>query len=195
MILGDAWIRRMAETDEPENLRMKAAYFDTEDSILIRNNIAFRIRAEGARVMATLKWRDDDEGIRGLYVRSEINVPVADETCFFAPDPEIFRESPEGRDLLDVLDGKPLINVFDIVFTRKRYRLDFEKSILELALDEGAVIAGARTLPIRELEIELYSGDKQDLLALGKKMAGKYGLEPELKTKFARGVEVFAAEQ
>ena len=193
-LLSDTWIASLAESEEPETVRMKAAYFDTEDLTLIRRNIAFRIRTEGERTLATLKWREDDEGISGLYIRSEINIPISDLTCFFAPDPSIFKESGEGKDLLDILDGKPLINVFDMIFTRKRIRIDYEKSILELAFDEGVVVAGIKHRKFRELEIEIYSGNKEDLLAVGKQLADKYGLEPELKTKFTRGVELLDAQ-
>ena len=189
-ILSDIWIKSHAENSEPETIRMKAAYFDTEDNTLIRHNVAFRIRTESERTLATLKWSNDDEDIGGLYIRSEINVPVSDQACFFHPDPSVFKESSEGRDLLDLIDGKDLINVFDMIFTRKRFRIDYGNSIFELALDEGVVVAGTNSVSFRELEIEIYSGEKEELLTIGKKISEKYNLEPELKTKFARGVEL-----
>lgn len=189
-ILSDPWIAGIAESETAESIRMKAAYFDTEDHTLLDHNIAFRIRSEGKRTIATLKWREDDEGISGLYIRSEINIPVSDPNCFFVPDPAIFEESAEGKDLLDLIDDKPLVNIFDVIFTRKRIRVDYEKSILELALDEGVIVAGANSDQFRELEIEIYSGSKEDLLNIGKQIADKYGLEPELKTKFSRGIEL-----
>jgi len=189
-LLSDTWIAGHAESEEPEIIRMKAAYFDTEDLKLISHNIALRIRNEGDRTLATLKWREDDDGIGGLYIRSEINIPVTDKTCFFAPDPAIFKESIEGRDLLDILEGNPLINIIDMIFTRKSFRIDYEKSILELSLDEGVIVAGVKSIQFRELEIEIYSGSKEDLLAVGNHISDKYGLEPELKTKFARGIEL-----
>lgn len=193
-IMSDSWILSLAENNTPEAVRMKAAYFDTDDRTLIRHNIAFRIRTEGDRTVATLKWRDDDEGIRGLYIRSEINIPVSDKTCYFNPNPSIFMESAEGKDLLDLLEDKKLVNVFDVIFTRKRIRVDYEQSILEIAFDHGVIVAGTESAPLCELEIELYSGVKEDLLAVGKKIEDKYGLIPELKTKFARGVELLDKE-
>jgi len=36
---------------------MKAAYFDTDDYILSKNDIAFRVRMEGTRIVASLKWK------------------------------------------------------------------------------------------------------------------------------------------
>jgi triphosphatase len=187
-ILEDLWVLEHAESRDPEEIRMKAAYFDTEDKVLTRNNIAFRIRTEGVRTLATLKWKDDDEGISGLYVRSEINIPVNDPACFFHPDPEIFKESEDGKNLLEVIEGKTLVNVFDMIFTRRRIRMDVGRSILELSCDEGVIVAGSKTEPMREMEIELYSGTRDDLLAAGRLLADKYSLKPELRTKFARGV-------
>ncbi|MDR1815968.1 MAG: CYTH domain-containing protein [Clostridiales Family XIII bacterium] len=192
-ILNDAWIRKFAG-GEAEAVRMKAAYFDTEDRDLIHNNIAFRIRSENDRIVGTLKWRDDDEGIRGLYIRSEINVPVTDDTCFFSPSPEIFGESAEGRDLLDVIGDKPLVNIFDMIFTRRRIRLDYGQSIMELSLDEGVIAYGTDSMPLLEAELELFSGTKEDLLAFGGKLADRFSLEPELQSKFARGIELMKKE-
>ncbi|MCL2111170.1 MAG: CYTH domain-containing protein [Clostridiales bacterium] len=193
-ILADPWIAALSDHRAPEVIKMKAAYFDTEDLTLIRRNIAFRIRNESERTVATLKWRDDDNDISGLYIRSEINIPISDQCCFFNPDPSVFIESAEGKDLLDIIDGNPLVNIFDMIFTRKSIRIDYEKSILELAVDEGVIVAGHNSLQFRELEIEIYSGTKEDLLDIGEKIAGKYGLEPEVKTKFARGVELLDIE-
>ena len=189
-ILTDEWLGSITENDQPEILRMKAAYFDTEDHTLIGHNIALLIRTENEHTVATLKWRDDDDGIGGLYIRSEINIPVTDKTCFFYPDPKLFEVSPEGKDLLDILEGKPLINIFDMIFTRKRFRIDYKDSILELAIDEGVIVTGSKSMALCEMEIEVYSGNKDDLLEVGKKIAKRYGLEPELKTKFARGIEL-----
>jgi triphosphatase len=193
-ILRDPWVLEHAESEDPEDVRMKAAYFDTEDRILTRNNIAFRIRTEGSRTLATLKWKDDDEGISGLYVRSEINVPVNDPACFFHPDPEIFKESEDGMSLLEVIEGRTLINVFDMIFTRKRMRIDVGRSILEICCDEGVIVAGSLSEQMREMEIEIYSGSRDDLLVAGRLLAEKYNLKPELRTKFARGVALLSQQ-
>ncbi|MDR0854105.1 MAG: CYTH domain-containing protein [Clostridiales Family XIII bacterium] len=187
-ILNDPVLRKIAEDGTDETVTMKAAYFDTEDNILIKNNIAFRIRSEGSKIIATLKWKDTDEGISGLYVREEINVPVTDESCFLAPDPSIFKESKVGRDLLDVIAGKPLVNIFDINFRRDRFKVDSGDSIMEISVDEGSIVTTNGTLPIRELEIELFTGNREDLIKLGTSIASKHGLVPETVTKFGRGV-------
>jgi triphosphatase len=173
---------------------MKAAYYDTNSHTLSKNGIAFRIRSEGDKVMATLKWKDDESKVagQGLYKRLELNVPLsaADgaESCFANPDPSIFKESPEGREMLGMIEGAPLKRVFDTVFTRRMMRIDFQGSIMEVSLDVGDVLAGGSSLPIHELEIELYSGSEDDLTEIGRQTVEKYGLRPETRSKYARGV-------
>jgi inorganic triphosphatase YgiF len=166
---------------------MKAAYFDTDDRVLMDNDIAFRIRKEGDRLVGTLKWRDKDTGVSGLYAREEINVPVADDSCFLSPDPYIFKDSKEGQALLEAISDQPLVLIFETVFTRRRFRIDSGEAICEVSLDSGEIIAGDRRAPIQELEIELFSGSEEGLLEIGDKVAGAYGLEPEPLSKFARG--------
>ena len=194
-ILANEWITSITENAKPEVVQMKAAYFDTEDLTLVKHNIAFRIRSEGERTIATLKWRDIDDGISGLYIRSEINIPVTDPINYSNPDPNVFIESAEGKDLIEIIDKKPLVNIFDMLFIRRRTRIDYEQSIIELSFDEGNIIVGSESIPLCELELEIFSGNKEDLLAIGRKIAREYKLKTELKTKFARGVELLKEQR
>ncbi|MDR1953174.1 MAG: CYTH domain-containing protein [Clostridiales Family XIII bacterium] len=187
LIWEDDFLRSVEEAGSRESILMKAAYFDTEDFILSKNQIAFRIRKEGDKVMGTLKWRDKDVGISGLYMREEINIPVKDEACFLSPDPAIFMESSEGKDLIEVLDGAPIICIFETHFYRRKLRVDSEGTICEVSLDEGEIIADKGRAPISELEIELFSGKQEDMMKIGERMAEKYGLQPEPLSKYARG--------
>jgi inorganic triphosphatase YgiF len=183
----DKFLVSMAEKGSAATVAMKAAYFDTEDHILMRNDIAFRIRKEGDRLVGTLKWGDEDMGVSGLYARKEISVPVADDSCFLSPDPYIFKDSREGQEMLEAISGQSLVLIFETVFTRKRFRIDSAGTICEVSLDTGEIIAGDRRSPIQELEIELFSGSRDELIRIGDKVAGAYGLEPEPLSKFARG--------
>ncbi|MDR0356784.1 MAG: CYTH domain-containing protein [Clostridiales Family XIII bacterium] len=195
LIWEDDFLRSMEERDSRESIYMKAAYFDTADFILRKNRIAFRIRKEGDKVMATLKWRDRDVDVRGLYMREEINVPVKDEACFLSPDPAIFKESGEGRDLMEILADDPLRCIFETHFYRKKLRIDSGETICEVSLDEGEVIADAGRALISELEIELFSGKQDDLIRIGERMAEKYDLKPEPLSKYAKGINLTAGEE
>jgi triphosphatase len=183
----DAYLSSITEKGSAATIMMKAAYFDTEDRILMRNDIAFRIRKEGNRLVGTLKWRDRDTGISGLYARDEVNVPVADDSCFLSPDPYIFKDSREGQEMLEAISGQPLTLIFETVFTRRRFRIDSSAAICEVSFDTGEIIAGNRSVPIQELEIELFSGSRDELIRIGNKVAEAYDLEPETSSKFARG--------
>jgi triphosphatase len=187
-IWGDDLFADIEEKGSRGKLAIKAAYFDTEDMLLSQNRIAFRIRREGDRVVGTLKWNDVDVDVSGLYVREEVNVPVADKTCFLAPDPTIFRQSAEGKALIELLGNKTLICVFETVFMRRKFRIDTGDSIMEISLDEGEILADEARSPICELEVELYSGTQEDLIKIGDRIVENYALHPETRSKYARGV-------
>ncbi|MDR1135630.1 MAG: CYTH domain-containing protein [Clostridiales Family XIII bacterium] len=187
-ILADEYIAGIEEKGTREQVFMKAAYFDTEDGILSKNDIALRVRMEGARIIASLKWNDSGAG--GLHMREEINVPTADSTCFIKPDPNIFKESEVGKDVLDLLNDKPLESILEMKFIRDRLRVDTGAAICEIALDDGKIITDGGEIPISELEIELFSGEKDELLKLGDLIAEKYELEMETETKYARGLKL-----
>ena len=187
-IWEDEYLLSIEEKDSREKVYMKAAYFDTDDYNLSKNDIAFRVRMEGSRIVASLKW--NGESVDGLHTREEINVPVNDETCFIMPNPEIFIESDIGRDMIEMIQGKPLHSLLETKFLRSRVRIDTGKSICEVAIDEGEIITDFGNLPICELEIELFSGDQEDVLRIGKYLAEKYQLTAEDRSKYARGLKL-----
>ncbi|MDF2655292.1 MAG: hypothetical protein K0R19_1766 [Bacillota bacterium] len=182
----DEYLSGIEEKDSREKVYMKAAYFDTDDYILSKNDIAFRVRMEGSRIVASLKWKGASED--GLHTREEINVPVKDEACFILPNPEIFKESDIGRDMIALLNGKPLHSLLETRFLRSKLRVDTGKSICEVAIDEGEIVTDFGNLPICELEIELFSGDQEDIQKMGELLAEKYQLVPEDRSKYARGL-------
>jgi triphosphatase len=187
-IWEDEYLSSIEEKDSREKVYMKASYFDTEDYILSENDIAFRVRMEGSRIVASLKW--NGASVKGLHTREEINVPVKDEVCFISPDPEIFKESDIGRDMIALVQGKPLHSFMETRFLRSRMRVDTGKSICEIAIDEGDIVTDYGSLPICELEIELFSGDREDVLRIGETLAEKYLLTEENKSKYARGLKL-----
>ncbi|MDR0852425.1 MAG: CYTH domain-containing protein [Clostridiales Family XIII bacterium] len=188
-IWDDEYLKSIEENDSRGTVHMKAVYFDTESLVLSKNFIAFRIRREGDRVIGTLKWgNDDDVAATGLYVREEVNVPVKDDTCFLLPDPGIFHESREGKALLDLIDGAPLVCIFETTFTRRKFRIDNGETICEVSFDEGEIRSGDDVMPISELEIELFSGSQDEMIRIGEMLSQRYGLNPEKRSKYARGL-------
>ena len=187
-IWEDEYLLSIEEKDSRERVYMKASYFDTDDYILSKKDIAFRVRMEGSRIVASLKWKG--ASVDGLHMREEINVPVNDEACFIAPDPELFKESDIGRDMIALVQGKPFHSLLETRFLRSRMRVDTGKTICEVSIDEGEIVTDFGNLPICEMEIELFSGDQEDVRRIGETLAEKYGLTAENRSKYARGLKL-----
>lgn len=187
-IWEDPYLSEAADAESRETVYMKSAYFDTEDAVLSQNDIAFRVRMEGNRVVASLKWNGTIE--KGLHIRGEINVPVDDPICFIQPLPDIFKESETGREVMALVGDRALRSLLEINFLRRRLRVDTGRSIMEVAVDTGEILTDYGTEPVCELEIELFSGENEDVIALGTVLAEKHGLTPMDETKYSRGLKL-----
>jgi len=185
-IWEDDEIRRMEEDGSRCHEELNAIYYDTDDLDLLENDIAFRIREEGTRVIATLKWNGKTVG--ALHTREELNVNLGEGKCTDKPDPTVFSQSEIGTELLELIGEKPLKGFIEVHVSRRKVRVDNNQAIFEIALDFGSVVTQNGTCAISEAEIELYSGKEDELISMGEHLAQKYGLEPEIRSKFARGL-------
>ncbi|MBR5129413.1 MAG: CYTH domain-containing protein [Firmicutes bacterium] len=186
-ILGDKHLAEIMDEGSLEEIKMQATYFDTEDLDLCNSGIAFRIRRENAQPVATLKWGGKVE--HGLHMRGELNVTV-DENYAKEPSLDIFKGS-EIYDIIEKAAGdKPLRALLEANCIRKQMRVDTGKSINVVSLDVGEIVTEKGTAPISELEVELYSGDKEDMIELGRELATKYNLVEGSKSKFQVGLEL-----
>jgi len=83
-----------------------------------------------------------------------------------------------------------LMPVMEMEFVRKQMHVDTGKSISVVSCDEGEIRTAVGSAPISEVEVELYSGDQEDMIALGRELAAKYNLQAGNKSKFQRGLEL-----
>ncbi|KYZ76178.1 hypothetical protein AXX12_06970 [Anaerosporomusa subterranea] len=170
----------------PENAwtttRMEAWYYDTAEQSLQKAGIAYRVRREGDNWVATVKANGSSDG--GLHQREEWNLASPD--C--EPRPELFAELPIGPKLLDTIGDQPLQPLFATVFERYAAEVSFEAARVELAVDEGKILAGELSEPIREVELELKEGQPVALLRLGAAIAREIPLAPEPKSKYFRAL-------
>ena len=187
LIWTNSIVEKYGDDSTRESLVMKAVYFDTEDMLLSNNNMTVRVRVEGDRKFATLKWGGC--AANGFHERNEINVPVSDES-FINPSVDMFKGSEDGEILRNLAKDKPLFNLLETRFLRRRIRLRYAQSIVELAIDSGSIITDAGEEPILELELELYAGTIDDLKQLGAEFAKEYNLTPENRSKFSRGLKL-----
>lgn len=191
-IWNDDMLKKMAEEQTRCQERFCGAYYDTDDRLLTQNDIAFRVRKEGDIVVASLKWGGDNEG--ALHKREELNVTIGDEI----PDEvdlECFKESDIGEKAIEIAGDRKLVKLMETDVSRRHMRVDTGSGIHEVSIDVGAITAAGRSSPILEIEIEEFAGSEEDLLALGRQLEEQYGLVPEHRSKFARGLTLLGIEK
>ena len=186
-IWSDRELTAMSDFTSAERLPFYAVYYDTADGMLAENRTTLRIRAEGDTAFMTMKW---DSVARGaLHRREEVNIPVSRENCFNGVPFDLLKQSPKGAEIVELLGDTPLNGIIKMRFVRSRKRLNFEGNKIELALDCGEILTDAGICPILEMELEHYAGPSEESVeALGKILAEKYSLQPELRSKYSRGL-------
>ena len=177
------------EDGSREETFLAAKYFDTEDYDLSRNEIAYRVRKEGEHTVAALKWKGHSED--GLHVREEINVPVHSEE----PDPSVFKESKIGSQVMAFVGASTLHSILETLVNRRNLRIDTGEGIFEMSVDEGSIVTEYGEVPIREVELELYSGDTEELIKVGSLLRDKYNLTEEDESKYSRGMKLIEANR
>lgn len=187
-IFTDPEILEITDEKSDETIIMKAAYFDTEERRLSREGMTFRVRREGERIVGTLKWNGKSDN--GMHVREEVNVPVTDENKLLSPDIEIFKKTPIYDELRQLIGKRELFKVIGVDVVRRQVRVDTGASICEISYDSGKVYAGNKEGIISEMEIELYSGDREDMEKLGNRISEKYNIRQENRSKFRQGLEL-----
>ena len=186
-IWTDDELGAMCEEGSWSVARYNGYYYDTPECVLTENDIVFRIRHEGEKTVACLKWHSGGEG--ALHKREELNRTVDGEVPDTA-DPDIFSENEMGRHIRALIGEEELTRLMEVDVLRKSMRVDTGNSIVEISIDRGAVHTRNGDVPISEVELELYQGTEQSLLDLGNWLSEKYELESEEKSKFARGMEM-----
>ena len=136
-----------------------------------------RRRYENGTSVCTLKTPLPD-GSRGEWETPCNDIAAAiDELCKLG--------APE--DLLTLTESG-LTEACAARFTRLAKRLTLERCTVELALDEGALMGGGKTLPFAEVEVELKSGEEAAATAFAEALAQKFNLTPEPKSKAQRAM-------
>ena len=177
-------VARAVATASATRVPLRAHYFDTPDRRLAAAGLALRVRKEGRRWVQTLKGVGD-----GLWQRLEHEVPlqVAAGTQPLA-DPTRHDGTPAGEALRRVLgDDGALQPIYGTVVTRTLRLLRGRGCLVELAFDQGALVAGDRRWPLCELEFELKGGDAAAMAALAGRWVQRFALTLDTRTKAERG--------
>ena len=65
---------------------------------------------------------------------------------------------------------------------------------MELALDQGQLMGGGKSIPLCEVEVELKQGEPAALAAFAALLQSSYPLKPEKKSKFRRALSLAKGE-
>jgi triphosphatase len=159
--------------------KLVSVYYDTPDWDLLRQKTALRVRRAGRNPpVMTLKWRPDAES---LFSRGEIEHKVKT----IQPDLSLFDGEPGER--VRALGGdKPLVAKYETRGNRTTRLLASGAATIEAAFDEGEIVAGDRTLSLRELELELTGGPEADFYAFAARLAEALPLRLDAVSKAER---------
>jgi inorganic triphosphatase YgiF len=160
--------------------RLRTVYFDTEQGDLHGRKIALRMRAQRRGYVMALKWRDG--AAMNMFERGEIEIFSAQD----APDPSLLGPAIAAS-LAAVTQGRALLPVYATDIRRVTRLVETETSAIEVAFDSGSIIAGEAKLPVREIELELKSGDPAGLYRLGISLAETYPVRLGILSKAERG--------
>jgi triphosphatase len=155
--------RRLDRFGAPLRTHVETIYYDTPDGLLSANGFALRLRRVGERWVQTLK---SEAEAAALARRGEWEWPLA--------RPVVDRARLAGTPLAPLLAAHPrarLVERFRTRFVRHAWTVEDNGARVELALDEGEILAGGRREAIRELELELKAGRAQALPALALRIA------------------------
>ena len=129
-------------------------YYDYPDHFLAKQKMGLRIRQEDQELTLTLKT--NGEVVGGLHSRPEYNLSLTE------------KETPTNAQLRELypfeqLPSSTLQPIFSTDFNRTFWLVEFQQSKIEVAFDQGKIIADESEQPICEIEFELKSGNVQDL--------------------------------
>lgn len=161
-----------AQWENWKEFSMETTYFDTDDGALSAHNCTLRCRMENGRCVCTMKTPTIGFGRGEWELQALWNAETA-EKLFAAAG-----RTPIAFEKLTAVCGAR--------FTRLAKTVELPGCMVEIALDQGFLTGGGREIPLCELEVELKSGSEEAAAMWAKHLAEKFGLQPELKSKFRR---------
>jgi len=183
LILDPAGRKALADTALLSGSRatvriLDATYFDTADHALRAAGYSLRVRRERGRHVQTIKSAG---GGAGLFVRMEWEHEVDDGAPALHPadDPLHGVLRPEQIDAL--------LPIFRTVVRREKRIVERGGARVEIAIDSGKIVAGDRSEPLCELEMELLSGKAGVLFDMARKLDAAAPLRLSVLSKPEQG--------
>lgn len=155
-------------------------YFDTPERALAQARIALRLRKDGRRWLQTVKSGGTVQA--GLHQREEIEFAVPGKALEWKP----LSGTPFGA--LVEPHRAQLQPQFRTRFSREVRLLNGASGAeIELAIDQGEILAGKRSEALCEIELELKNGPVDDLFTLALELVARHPLILDSRSKAERG--------
>lgn len=167
---------------------LRSIYFDTQVGDLRKEGVALRIRKRG-RAAPLLGVKARSVTTDGPFSRSEIEV----RSRSLEPDLALFDQAT-AADLDRLIDKRPLKAQFETQIRRRVVLIDWGRSQIEVACDEGTIVADTQRVPLAEVELELKAGEEHDLYDLAMKLAEEFSLKLDFVSKAEQGFRLTAPE-
>jgi inorganic triphosphatase YgiF len=183
--------------------RLRAKYFDTDDRLLARSNIALRLRKEGHVWYQTLKVAPQAAAV----IRHEDTVRLVTPPGT-APVLDTSRHSSSDQwtkidKLLRHDAAHELKTLYETDLKRLSVDLRTRRGLINYAIDTGSILTTIKEidpllttlghtveplkLPVTEIELELVSGSNMALIEAGTRLVRDYGVWLDVRTKSMRG--------
>lgn len=155
-------------------------YFDTPQRALASAGIGLRLRSDGRHWLQTAKGGGSSRA--GLHQREEIEFAVAGPALEWGPLAGT-AFAPVLEPLKDRLQPQ-----FQTRFKREIRRVTGPAGgVIEVAIDQGEILARERREPLCELELELLDGPVDELFALALLLVERHPLVLDSRSKAERG--------
>lgn len=158
-------------------------YYETADFALVSAGIALRLRKVGRKWVQTVKRKSGAGETHGLFSNLEVERD--------APGGRLVLDGPDEQGvyaaIFEAVGDAPLEPVFETRVRRITDLLRAPSGEVELAIDRGEIVAGDKTAPIREVEMELLSGDVRALFEVARRLFASGPLNFSIANKSARG--------
>jgi triphosphatase len=169
----------------PVTRRLYNIYYDTPKLDLHKSEMALRLRHAGRQWLQTLKGGGSVHA--GLHQRNEWEVPVQGPALDFSAT-----QAVEWGEHLRPSLRKKLQPVFVTDFSRNSRMLLWQGAQIELCMDQGVISTEQRSTPVCEVELELKSGEPQQLYELALEILEIVPFELETVSKAEQGYRLLS---
>jgi inorganic triphosphatase YgiF len=176
---------KVNQLTRPVTRRLYNIYYDTPKLELHKSGMALRLRRSGRQWLQTLKGDGSVQG--GLHQRNEWEMPVSGPVLDFTQP-----QAAKWDAHLPYKMRKKLQPLFITDFSRNSRMLTWQGAQIELCMDQGEISTENQRVPLCELELELKSGEPQQLFGLALAILDIVPFELESISKAEQGFHLMA---